>query len=199
MKQVLVGVSGDKANVLYVGEGDDIDGWTFELSSDVGKSVVRLYDAGMLDLTDQVIGGMLPAPNIRDWQVVMSYVSESEHDGELKRFIAHQSIFAGAMLEGKSNQAKTDKRLEKTNKTKALRKPSDTHKRTGYEKALNEFGGKPERGNIEATKKFWKRAIFYANEVRLFDDDPIYEDIEQDDWDVVWKSARNQIGKIMKK
>jgi hypothetical protein len=134
--------------------------------------------------------------------MLLNAVAVNTYDGELIPFALALQDGAG-MIRGDQSAKKEQETMEVAKRkkgaaTKSLKKPGPKHKLFGYEKALIEFDGKPERGDTDALVAFWKNVIYYADESRLLDEDPIYDDIEEVKWDASWKTARNQIGKLRK-
>jgi len=133
-----------------------------------------------------------------DWVQILRWVQRATDDIDLELFIDAANELRGKAEVVIEQKAKTSKSHAEGNETKALQKPNANHKLTGYDHAVINFGGKPEHGDTDALIMFWKLTVTKTDDARLFDADPVYEDIEPIPWDVSWKTARNQIGKLLK-
>jgi hypothetical protein len=165
--------------------------------SELGLSMLRLMDAGFFSIGDNDILARLPDELIDDWKaIIVNLIKRTFYaDEDFRQFLSRHMVSLGEKNRHDEQQAKEATSRKKAVATKALLKPGPKHKLAGYRKAFKKFGGKPERGAGEAVERFWKKVIDYADEARLYDDDI---DEEPVNWGVTWKTARNQIGKLLK-
>jgi hypothetical protein len=204
----------DRENWLIM-RGD----WTqynFPSNAPIGTYILRLYDASILVLQSKNIlvengvkprylpllhsknkvGIWHPESSDIDRIRILHIVAEDTGDDELNKFATWSTKKSGKAEAYHDAQAKTDKRIDKANKTKKLKPkgPGDKHIIAAYVKAFRE-DGMPEGDAKDAKPAFWKKVIRYANAARAED-----FDIEADPkpWGVTWRTAENRVSKLRK-
>ena len=140
----------------------------------------------------------LPAGLKEDWVQILRYVERETNDSDLEHYVDESNARFYLSLAYTGMRTKTAESHKKGTTTKKLKKPSAKHKLAGYDHAIITFGGKPIHGDTEALINFWKLVIDKTDDARLFDDDPDYSDIDPVEWGVKWRTARNQVGKLLK-
>jgi hypothetical protein len=162
-----------------------------------GLSMLRLMDAGFCSIGDNDILARLPDKLIDDWKTIIAHVIKRTlpEDEDFGQFLNRHLVSLGEKNKHDEQQAEEASKRIKAAATKALKKPGPKHKLAAYKRALKNFGGKPEPGDEEVAAAFYKKVIYYADDERERDDDI---DEVPVDWNVTWKTARNQIRALLK-